>query len=122
MKQIGRWTVLLPLQGLLGAVLTAAGVLLALSLSAPLSGMVYDAVMWGILPLYGALSAYFITRRGVNNYIAWILPAAAQVLACWAVIGYPPSSAGMPLVNAAVSLVASAAGQTVNEREAGNKR
>ena len=36
-----------------------------------LGGAWYDVAAWALMPVLGLFSAYLVTRRGVNNYIAW---------------------------------------------------
>lgn len=110
MKGLG----LLLAQTVCTAAVTVAGLLFALGSG---QGAWYSILMWGLIPALSAVSAYLVTRRGVNAYLAWPLPAAASVAAHWAFLGYPPGSAGMPIVAALAALVAAAAGDVKNRMD-----
>ncbi|MEG1605406.1 MAG: hypothetical protein RR452_05360, partial [Clostridia bacterium] len=58
------------------------------------------------------------TRAGLSNYVSWALPPVCHALCHYLVLGYPPESAGMPLVTAGLALVAAATGEVCNERAA----
>lgn len=80
-----------------------------------LSAAVYGACQWAALPLLGAATAYGITTRGVNNYLAWIIPPFAGVLMHYLAFFYLPNSAGPFLTCAVASIVGAAAGDVVKK-------
>ncbi len=75
-----------------------------------LSGAAYGVCVWGLLPLAGAVSAYLVTIKGVNNYLAWIAPPAAGIVAYYFSFFYMPDSAGQIFMCAIASIVGAAAG------------
>lgn len=75
-----------------------------------LSNAVYGACAWGVLPLAGAVSAYLVTLKGVNNYLAWIAPPAAYLVAHYFAFFYMPDSAGPIFTCAVASIIGAAAG------------
>ena len=98
------------------AALTVLLVALSLLLPSPGAGYLYSLSMWAIIPLAGAAAAFFATRHGLISYAAWAVPPICQTAAHWLLLGYPPPSAGMPLVAAGLALVAAAAAEVLNER------
>lgn len=77
----------------------------------------YRTAAWGIYPALGLLSAYMATRRGLNNYLAWLAPFMAETLAYMLIwLGYPPSP-GSILFCAFCGIVGAAAGVTVNRNK-----
>ena len=80
-----------------------------------LGNWTYTACQWALLPVAGAVSAYIITLRGVNNYLAWILPPLMAVAGHYLAFFYPQSSAGPLFVCAVVSVVGAAAGDVVKK-------
>ena len=71
--------------------------------------------MWALTPLFGAVAAYLATTRGLNNYIAWIVPPLTQTLGyllIWNTLPQP----GTVLVCALVTLFGAAAGQVRKTR------
>ena len=86
-------------------------------LAVGLGGRWYDAGMWGLVPLTGAVCAWRAVRRGLSPYLAWFLPPCCQTALHWTLLGYPPGSPGMPMACALAALVASAAAQVQNEQE-----
>lgn len=91
---------------------------LALYLLRPV-GAAFDVLIWVLLPLLGALTAYYCVLNGINPYLAWIMPPLGQTAACLiASAGYLPSG-GQMVLTAFVSLIGAAAGDTMNKR---NKR
>ena len=70
----------------------------------------------GLMPLLGAVSAYFATRHGVNNYLAWLAPPLCAYLAHYIVTTYAPSDAGPTLLTAFLSIIGAAAGHVRNEQ------
>lgn len=91
-------------------------VFIALQLPMPAAGWVFGTVMWGVLPLLGALTAYLATRRGLNNYVSWLAPPAAQWAGVMLLTGFPPEM-GPVFTCALVALVGAAAGYEVNRRQ-----
>lgn len=118
MKKRRGWGAALAALALVNA--SATAILATLSVQ---EAWAYFTVMWGILPLAGAFTTYMAVRRGLNNYAAFPVAAVCETVVHWLLIGYPPSSAGMALLNAGVCLIASAAAQVKNERDEkhGNK-
>lgn len=79
-------------------------------------GAVYGGYMWAAVPLLGLFSAYWVTRRGLLNYLAWIAPPACQWVCPMIWLGYPPDAMSV-VICAFVSLVGAAAGDVMNRRE-----
>jgi len=82
-----------------------------------LSRTLYAAAVWAILPVIGLLSAYMVTIKGVNNYLAWIAPPLAAVAAHYLAFFYMPSSPGPLLICALCAIVGAAAGDVKNKFE-----
>ncbi len=112
-----KWLASLIGMALATAALTAVLVGASLMLPAPGSYLLYQGAMWGLIPAAGGGLAFRATRRGLSNYIAWLVPPLCQTVAHWLLLGYPPQSVGMPLAAAGVSLLAAAAAQALNERQ-----
>lgn len=100
--------------------------ILAMSLAALLTAftqltgaVIYGIMAWIAMPTAGAASAYRATRRGLNNYAAWIAPPICMAAVHWLLWTYPPGF-GPVLLCAFVSLVGAAAGEVMNQRK--NKR
>ena len=91
-------------------------VCLAQSVTYPLSPALYGALLWVAVPLAGLLTACFATRRGLNNYLAWLAPALCLYAAHYALWRFTPS-AGAALLTAFASLVGAAAGEVLNQRD-----
>ena len=91
----------------------AVGLLAALAVG---WGAVADgALMWVGVPLAGLFSACQATRRGLNNYLAWLIPAPCLFAAHYALWAFaPPAGAG--LLTAFLSLVGAAAGHVLVQR------
>lgn len=70
-----------------------------------------------VLPVCGLFTAYFITRKGVNNYLAWILPPVGMALGHLALYGELPNGAGGCLICALTSIIGAAAGEVKNRWE-----
>ena len=99
--------------------MAAVGLLAALAEGA---GALPRALMlWVAVPLAGLFTALQAVRRGLNNYLAWIAPAACLYAANRLVWGYSPP-AGPALLTAFVSLVGAAAGQVLLQRGEADKR
>jgi hypothetical protein len=90
--------------------LTAISVLVLLS-GPDEAGPIYGALMWGVVPLSGAVTAFFAVRLGLNAFAAFWLPPVTQVAAHWLISGMPPLSAGMPMTAALISIVGAATGE-----------
>lgn len=75
-----------------------------------LSMFLYSVGAWVIWPLAGLVSAYMVTVRGVNNYLAWPAPPLAGILAHYLAFFYLPTSAGPVLICALCSIIGAAAG------------
>ena len=75
-----------------------------------LSKALYAVCAWALVPAEGLFSAYFITVKGVNNYLAWIAPPAAAVLAHYIAFFYTPTNAGPFMICALCAIVGAAAG------------
>lgn len=80
------------------------------SLSPGLHPALYDIMLFAIMPLLGAYSAYRAVLRGLLNYAAWIAPPACMLFAHTILWGYVPP-AGAMLVCAFISLIGAAAGE-----------
>lgn len=91
----------------------AAGFLASLAYGA--GAFLYGAALWGLMSLTGLLTACRAVNRGLNNYLAWLAPAACLYLAHYLIWGFsPPAGAG--LLTALLSLVGAAAGEVLNQR------
>lgn len=75
-----------------------------------LNRALYGVCQWALWPVIGLISAYMTTVRGVNNYLAWIAPPCAGLLAHFLAFFYMPDSAGPFLLCALCSVVGAAAG------------
>lgn len=75
-----------------------------------LSEALYIVCAWVLLPLAGAVSACLVTAKGVNNYLAWISPPAAGIVAYYLSFFYMPDSAGQIITCAIASIVGAAVG------------
>ena len=82
-----------------------------------LSGPWYELAAWALMPNRYTYRAYLATRRGVNNYIAWLAPPVSVFFAHYIVTGYTPEGAGPTLVAALLAIVGAAAGHVRNERK-----
>ena len=105
-----KWPVILLVQF---ALMLAAGALIALT--SMLGAVVYGIASWAGMSAAGAVTAYRATRRGLLNYVAWIMPPVCLWLGHWLLWGYSPS-AGPVLLCALISLVGAAAGEVMNQR------
>jgi len=79
-----------------------------------------NILQWTLVPLCGAATAYWLTRKGINQYLTWILPPVCYSALPWLVIGYPPK-AGVMLLCVFVSVVGAAAGEVKNRMYKENK-
>lgn len=82
---------------------------------------VYGILIWAIVPLMGAVSAYRATRRGLNNYLAWLAPPICTVAVHALVWVYLPEP-GPALLCALVSLIGAAAGEVANREAKSNAK
>lgn len=115
-----RWPWLLLGQALSVSILTALSVLL-LSAEAD-AGVLYSVMMWGVVPLGGALAAFIAVRMGLNAFAAFWLPPVFQTAVHWGISGFPPLSAGMPLATALAAIVGAATGEEWMKREKRKKQ
>lgn len=81
----------------------------------------YGVLIWGVVPLSGALTACHAVRRGLLNYAAWIAPPVCMYAAHYLLWRFAPS-AGAALLCAFISLVGSAAGEVLRQRDRQNHR
>ena len=93
---------------------------LALSLGAfllkPLPAL-HAVLLWGLVPMLGALSAFMLVKRGYNAYLSWIAPPLALTLgALIASMGYLPDGAAV-LLDAFLSIVGAAVGDSLINRK-----
>ena len=75
-------------------------------------------MLWAAVPLTGLVTSCQAVRRGMNNYLAWIVPAPTLYGANLLIWGYAPP-AGPALLTALTSLVGAAAGQILLQRRVG---
>ena len=73
-------------------------------------------LQWTLVPLSAGVTAYFLTRRGINRYLCWLLPPAVYTALPWAVRGYAPL-AGVMLVTCLTGVVGAAAGEVKNQTD-----
>jgi hypothetical protein len=111
-----RWPWILLGQALIMSLLTALAVFLLIA-GPDEAWPAYAALMWGVIPLAGAVTAFFAVRLGLNAYAAFWLPPVMQTAAHWLISGMPPLSAGMPMIAALVSIVGAAAGEEWTRRQ-----
>ncbi len=112
MKTITRCVAALAIQ--LFAVFLSA-LLIAFTRPVPL---VYGVLIWLVLPIIGALSSCVCTVKGVNAFIAWIMPPLGATAAGFlASLGFSPD-AGPIFLLAFVSLVGAAAGDVLMKQRA----
>lgn len=86
------------------------------SLSEWLPVIISNVCLWAGYPLAAAVAAYFATRKGVNNYAAWIPGPVIFPLVYWLVWNYLPSAAPA-FISALAAIVGAAAGETKNQFE-----
>lgn len=85
------------------------------SLSIWLGALLHGICLWLIMPAAGFISSHYATRKGLLNYIAWLIPPTAQVFANLLLWGYSPSIAPVFFCGF-VSLVGAAAGEVIKRR------
>ena len=107
----GKYALLLLVQFL---AITAASFVLFCSLFA--GNVFYKLCSYAALPVLGAVSAYMVTVRGVNNYLAWLAPPLAGLMAHYLLFFYMPGSAGPFFLCAFASIVGAATGDVVKKR------
>lgn len=94
----------------------ALGALISLSI---IPGKLFHGIcLWGVMPVCGFISACLATRKGLNNYAAWIAPAMMEVFGNLLVWGYSPTM-GPVFWCAFISLVGAATGEVLKRQ---NKR
>ena len=86
------------------------------ALSTWLGGFVHGAFLWAIMPLGGMAAGCVATRKGLNNYLAWLAPPLMEILGSLLVWGYSPS-AGPVFLCGFLSLVGAAAGEVLKRQE-----
>lgn len=97
---------------LLFQIILTLAVFALFSLSLWLGGFVHGLCLWLFTPLAGFTSACIATRRGLLNYLTWLIPPIAQVAVNLLMWGYPPS-VGPVFLCAFISLVGSATGEVL---------
>lgn len=110
-----RWPLILLAQVGVVAALTALAVMTLLA-GPNEAGPLYEALMWGVVPLSGAATAFFLVRLGVSAFAAFWLPPVTATAVHWLIAGVPPLSFGMTLTAALVSIVGAAAGEEWTKR------
>ncbi len=79
------------------------------------SSVLYEAFMWGVLPIAGCVSACLSTKKGLLNYAAMLAPPVMQVLGHLLLWGYGPDVSPVCLCGF-VSLVGAAAGEVIKRQ------
>ena len=105
------WAIVLVLEC---AILAVAAALAALSEWLPAG--ICAVCQWVFYPLAAAAAACIATRKGVNNYAAWIPGPIVYPLVYWLVWNYL-SSAGPMFLSAFTAIVGAALGETMNQFE-----
>ena len=75
----------------------------------------HGVFVWALTPLFGAVSAYLAAQKGLNNYIAWIVPPLTELLGYFLVWNTLPQP-GPVMVCALVTLFGAAAGHVKKTR------
>lgn len=78
--------------------------------------VLHQICTWLIFPAAALLSACLATRRGLLNYVAWLIPPAMQFLGyfiCWPYSIRP----GPVFLCAFLSLIGAAAGEVLKRRD-----
>ena len=91
------------------------------SLAEWLSVGVSTVCQWLLYPLCAAAIACIATRKGVNNYAAWLPAPVMYPLVYWLVWNYLPS-AGPMFLSALTGVVGAALGETMNQFEGRRRR
>ncbi len=77
--------------------------------------LLYSVLVYVFVPLFSSFFSLKIVRRGVNPYLAWILPPIAETLAGFLItLGIGPYPLPI-MITAFVSLVGSAAGDVITK-------
>ena len=85
------------------------------ALSTWLGGLVHGAFLWAVMPLGGMAAGCIATRKGLNNYLAWLAPPLMEILGNLLVWGYAPS-AGPVFLCGFLSLVGAATGEVLKRQ------
>lgn len=109
------WAVILAAESAILFMIAAAA---ALTEWLPL--VVSNICLWCGYPLASAVAAYFATRRGLNNYAAWIPGPVMYPAGYFVVWGYL-TSAGPLFISALLAIIGAAAGEVKNQFERGRK-
>lgn len=110
-KRNMHWGIVLAVECVL--LFLAAGIL---ALTEWLPVIVSNICLWAAYPLISAIATYAATRRGVNNYLAWI-PAPVMYPAGYFIVWGYLASAGPMLLSALLAIIGAAAGETKNQFE-----
>lgn len=78
--------------------------------------MLLRAMQWGVLPAFFGYSAYRAVRRGLNPYLAFLLPAPIMVAVYWGITGMPPQYAPAVFLGVLIALIGAATGYEMNRR------
>lgn len=108
----GAWII----QALECALLSVVAVFLAIFAPEGGSLILLRIMQWGALPAFAGYSAYRAVRRGLNPYLAFLLPAPIMVAAYWGITGMPPQYTMAVFLCALISLLGAATGYEVNRR------
>lgn len=101
---------LLVIQLVISAVLSYLG---AISLYG--GAVLFNICQFAVLPIAGCVTTYKITVRGVNNYLAWIIPPFMGIFAHFLAFFYLPKNPGPFLACAVVSIIGAAAGDVAKK-------
>ena len=88
------------------------------ALSALLGGFVHGLFLWALLPLGGMALGCVATRKGLNNYLAWLAPPIMEILGNLLIWGYGPA-VGPVFLCGFLSLVGAATGEVLNRQDRG---
>lgn len=80
-----------------------------------LGGFAAAVGMWAVVPILGCISAYFITVKGVSNYLAWILPPISMMAGHYLAFFYLPKEPGPVLLCVFLAVVGAATGDVVKK-------
>ena len=102
--------------------LIQAAAMLALGMLAAFSTLLgvlaHGAFLWALMPLGGMAAGFFATRKGLNNYLAWLAPPLMEIAASLLIWGYSPS-VGPVFLCGFLSLVGAAAGEVYKRQGRG---
>lgn len=96
------------------ASMLAFAAIVALTLA--LGKIPHGICLWGLTPIAGAVSACLATKRGLNNYAAWIAPPL-MLIAGYFLIWHMLPQPGPVLLCAFISLIGAATGQVLKTGE-----